>query len=71
MGTIHLPRVIAGQGESPARPPLGSVSGADVALEGLQMKGLETIFASRRNGRGPDSSLKRLWIFVWIRVYEA
>ena len=28
-----------------------------------QMRGLETIFAARHNGRGPDSSLKRLLIF--------
>jgi len=34
-----------------------------VAL-GLQMRGLETISMTRRNGRGPGSSLKRLWIFV-------
>ena len=33
------------------------------------MRGLETISTTRRNGRGPDSSLKRLWVFVWIRVY--
>ena len=28
------------------------------------MRDLETIFAARHDGRGPDSSLKRLWIFV-------
>ena len=33
------------------------------------MRGLETISTTRRNGRGPDSSLKRLWVFVWIHVY--
>jgi len=31
---------------------------------GFQMRGLETISMSQRNGRGPDSSLKRLSIFV-------
>ena len=35
----------------------------------LQMCGLETISTTRQNGRGPDSSLKRLWVFVWIHVY--
>ena len=35
----------------------------------LQMGGLETIPTTRRNGRGPDSSLKRLSIFVWTHVY--
>ena len=35
----------------------------------LQMRGLETISTTRRNGRGPDSSPKRLWVFVWIHVY--
>jgi len=31
---------------------------------GFQMRGLETISTPRRNGRGPESSLKRLWIFT-------
>jgi len=31
---------------------------------GFQMRGLETKSTSRRNGRGPDSFLKRLSIFV-------
>jgi len=31
---------------------------------GFQMRGLEIISTPRRNGRGPDSSLKRLSIFV-------
>ena len=31
--------------------------------------GLETISTTRRNGRGPDTSLKRLSIFAWTRVY--
>ena len=35
----------------------------------LQMRGLETISTTRRNGRGPDGSLKRLWVFVWIHAY--
>jgi hypothetical protein len=30
----------------------------------LQMRGLETISAAQRNGRGLDSSLKRAWIFI-------
>ena len=29
-----------------------------------KMRGLETISMARRNGQGPDSSLKRLLIFV-------
>ena len=29
-----------------------------------QVCGLETISVARRNGRGPDSSLKRLRVFV-------
>ena len=33
------------------------------------MGGLKTISMTRRNGRGPDSSLKRLWVSVWIHVY--
>ena len=39
----------------------------------LQMRGLETLWLSttRRNGRGPDSSLKRFSIFVWTRVYTS
>ena len=30
----------------------------------FQMRGLATIFAARHDGRGPVSSLIRLWIFV-------
>ena len=30
----------------------------------FQMRGLEPISATRPNGRGPDSSLIREWIFV-------
>jgi hypothetical protein len=33
----------------------------------FQMRGLETIFTTRRNGRGPDSSLVRAYIFVCAR----
>ena len=29
-----------------------------------QMRGLETILVARRNGRGPDSSLKRCCLYV-------
>ena len=44
-------------------------SGVGAVLNGFQMRSLETIIsASQRNGRGPDSSLKRLWIFVRSRV---
>jgi hypothetical protein len=35
----------------------------------FQIRGLGTISTSRHNGQGPDSFLKRLWIFVWMRVY--
>ena len=31
---------------------------------GFQMRGSEKISTSQRNGRGPDSSLKRLSIFI-------
>ena len=31
---------------------------------GFQVRGLETISTPRRNGRGPDSPLKRLLIFI-------
>jgi hypothetical protein len=34
----------------------------------LQMRGLEAISAAQHNGRGPDSSLKRHWIFVYTRI---
>jgi hypothetical protein len=34
----------------------------------LQMRGLETISAAQHNGRGPDSSHKRHWIFVYTRI---
>ena len=34
----------------------------------LQMRGLETISTTRRDGRGPDSSLKRHWMFVYTRI---
>ena len=34
----------------------------DDILDRFQMRSLETISVSRRNGRGPDISLKRLWI---------
>ena len=35
----------------------------------LQMGSLKTISTTRWNGQGPDSSLKRLWVFIWIHVY--
>jgi hypothetical protein len=35
----------------------------------FQICDLGTISTSQHNGRGPDSYLKRLWIFVWMRVY--
>ena len=45
---------------------LGSwpVSGETVVALPLQIRGLETIPRTRCNGRGPDSSLKGLRIFV-------
>ena len=48
---------------------VGRLSSEMVLAPRLQMRGLETISTTRRNGRGPDSSLKRLSIFVWTRVY--
>ena len=33
-----------------------------------QMRGLETIFTARHDGRGPDSSLKMWWIFVYSEI---
>ena len=35
----------------------------------FQIRSLETIPTTRCNGWGPDSSLKRLWIFVEMQVY--
>ena len=47
--------------KAPLDPHRAVYSGTGVVF---QMTGLETISVSRRNGRGPDSSLKRRWIFV-------
>ena len=55
--------------KAPPDPHRTGYSGTGVILYGFQMRGLETILVPRRNGRGPDSSLKRRWIFVWIHVY--
>ena len=43
---------------------VGRLSSEMALAPPLLMRGLETIFRTRRNGRGPDSSLKRLSIFV-------
>ena len=48
--------------KAPLNPHRGVYSGVGVVLYGFQMKGLETVSVSRRNGRDPDSSFKRLWI---------
>ena len=56
--------------KAPPDPHRTVYSGAGVVLYGFQMRGLETISAPRRNGRGPDSSLKTQRIFVWIHVYS-
>ena len=38
---------------------VGWVLSKKAFVPGLQMRGLEAIFAAQRSGRGPDSSLKR------------
>ena len=55
----------------PATWRAGQFSNETAVALGSQMRGLETISMTRRNGRGPDSSLKRLSIFVytWIKPY--
>ena len=47
---------------------IGRVLSKTASAPQLQMRGLETISAARHNGRGPDSSLKRHWIFVYTRI---
>ena len=48
---------------------VGRVSSEMVLAPRFQMRGLETISMARRNGRGPGSCLKRVWVFVQTRVY--
>ena len=49
---------------------VGWVSNETVEALRLQMRGLETISMTRWDGRGPDSSLRRLWILVQVQVYR-
>jgi len=48
----------------PAVWKVGWVSNETAEAPSPQLRSLETISTPRHNGRGPDSSLKRLWIFV-------
>ena len=45
----------------------GWVSSERFVVPRLQMRGLETISAARRNGRGPDSFLISSWLSVCTR----
>ena len=47
---------------------IGRALSKTVLAPRLQMRGLETISAAQHNGRGPDSSLKKHWIFVYTRI---
>jgi hypothetical protein len=47
---------------------IGRVLSKTALAPRLQMRGLETISAAQHNGRGPDSSLKRHWIFVYTWI---
>jgi hypothetical protein len=47
---------------------IGRVLSKTTLAPRLQMRGLETISAAQHNGRGPDSSLKRYWIFVYTGI---
>ena len=47
----------------------GRVSNEKGQGAGFQMHDLETKSLPRRNGRGPDSSLKTNWIFVYTPSY--
>ena len=62
-GVTRVSGVKAGWRESPRDPHRAVCSGVGVVLDGFQVRGLETISTSRRNGRGPGGSLKRLRIF--------
>ena len=55
-GVATLPAAVARK--------IGRASNEKVRAPWSQMRGLKTISMPRRNGRGPDSYLKRLWIFV-------
>jgi len=50
--------------KAPPDPHRAVYSGVGVELYRFQMRGLGTISSPRRSDRGPDSSLKRLWILV-------
>ena len=50
-------------------PHQAAYSDADIVIYGFQMRGLETIFVPQYNGRGPDSLLIKVLIFIWVRVY--
>jgi hypothetical protein len=43
---------------------VGWVSSQTAEAPCFQRRGFEVISVLRRNGRGPDSSLKRVWVFV-------
>jgi hypothetical protein len=47
---------------------IGQVLSKTALAPRLQMHGLETISAAQHSGWGPDSSLKRHWIFVYTRI---
>ena len=47
---------------------IGWVLGKTALALRLQMHGLETISAAQHNGWGPDSSLKRHWIFIYTWI---
>ena len=61
MGATHISGESRRVEEKALRDPRQAVySGVGLALNGFQVRGLETISASRCNGRCLDSSLKRL-----------
>jgi hypothetical protein len=47
---------------------IGRVLSKTTLAPRLQIHGLETISVAQHNGRGPDSSLKRYWIFVYTGI---
>ena len=66
---ITLPPDSLQTGEVAALPDpviqrVGRVLSEMVLAPLFQMRGLETISMARRNGRGPGSYLKRVWVFV-------
>ena len=48
---------------------VGWVSNEKVKAQWSQICRLKTISMPRRNDRGPENPLKRLWIFVQIQMY--